>query len=58
MTTDQLSAFDDLRANWLRHDDLRRSGAELAELWASRANLDDARCRAHRKLDVASIARR
>ena len=50
MTTEQHLAFEELRTQWLRHDDLRRTQASLGELWASRANLDEARRDAHRTL--------
>ena len=45
MSQEQDLAFAQLREQWLRHDHLRRAGAGLQTLWASRADLDDARHR-------------
>ncbi len=44
MTNTQNLKLQTLLAAWLSHDDLRKAGADIAELSASRFRLDDARC--------------
>ena len=43
MSTQQLDAFSTLQQRWLRHQQLRATGASIAVLFASRKQLDDAR---------------
>ena len=43
MTTPQTNAFDSLLEIWLEHQELRDSGASVAQLNASRLRLDNAR---------------
>lgn len=43
MTPNQRFTFDRLLAAWHRHEDLRTTGASLAELSRSRRYLDQAR---------------
>ena len=53
MRTEEDRAFETLRVQWLRHDDLRRTGGSITELWTSREVLDHAREEAHRVLRAA-----
>ncbi|MFT7474925.1 MAG: hypothetical protein ACI81L_001857 [Verrucomicrobiales bacterium] len=47
MSTAQKSAFSTLLDAWRRHQQLRSSGPDIAELTNSRLRLDEARLRMH-----------
>ncbi|MEE9416461.1 MAG: hypothetical protein V3V01_14350 [Acidimicrobiales bacterium] len=46
--------FHQLLNTWNHHQELRSDGADLAELWTSRANLDDVRLKAFTELRLAA----
>jgi len=50
MTTQQQNALKTLQSRWVRHQELRTGGAPVAELAASRAQLDRARLESARVL--------
>ncbi len=54
MTQTQEKAFHKLLSTWIRHQDLKSTGAPVAELYHSRIELDEARTQArHRDLQLA-----
>ena len=54
MTTEQNNAFNMLVESWAHHQDLRSSGAPIAELATSRFDLDAARLDAARSLAASA----
>jgi hypothetical protein len=48
MTKTEEIAFHNLLTTWTRHQDLKSSGAPVAELYDSRIRLDEARMQARR----------
>ena len=54
LTNAEETAFQALLSTWTRHQDLKSSGAPVADLYYSRIELDEARTQArHRDLQLA-----
>lgn len=47
MTTEQRNEFTQLLQTWNAHQDLRQQGAPVAQLFESRAKLDEVRVKAY-----------
>lgn len=47
MTTKQATEFNELLKTWNAHQDLRQQGAPVAQLFESRAKLDEVRVKAY-----------